>query len=391
MQIFLDIVFLAVGFTLLAKGSDFFVDGASSVARRFKIPQLVIGLTIVAMGTSMPEAAVSIQAALQGSADISIGNVVGSNILNILIILGLSAVVFPLAVQKSTQIIEIPIVIGASALLLVLGLLGVIEWWCGIILLLGFIGYLTYLFFSAKKSQKENATNEDDGAEFNEAPIWFTLLLSGIGALVAISGQFYEACDNIYCLVSGVALFVGFLAYSVYLIIKSKNAVKVTEACAGATEEFKEIPIWKSVVFIVFGMAMIIFGSEFAVSSATSLAQRMGVGDAFIGLTIVALGTSLPELFTSVAAAMKKNSDIAIGNIVGSNIFNILFILGITSLITPIAFDSKYLIDTLISLGCAVALLILTLKGKKLHRWGGAIMLAGYVCYFIYLYMREIA
>jgi cation:H+ antiporter len=390
MQIFLDIVFLAVGFTLLAKGSDFFVDGASSVARRFKIPQLVIGLTIVAMGTSMPEAAVSIQAALQGSADISIGNVVGSNILNILIILGLSAVVFPLAVQKSTQKIEIPIVIGASILLLALGLVGVIEWWGGIIFLVAFIGYLTYLFFSAKKSQKEGVDKEEK-AEFNETPLWFTLLLSGIGALVAVSGQFYEACDNIYCLVSGVALFVGFFAYSVYLIIKSKTSVKVTEACVGATEEFKEIPIWKSVVFIVFGMAMIIFGSEFAVSSATSLATRMGVGDAFIGLTIVALGTSLPELFTSVAAAMKKNSDIAIGNVVGSNIFNILFILGITSLITPIAFDSKYLIDTLISLGCAVALLVLTLKGKKLHRWGGAIMLVGYVCYFIYLYMREIA
>ena len=155
MQIFLDIVFLAIGFLLLAKGADFFVDGASSVARRFKIPQLIIGLTIVAMGTSMPEAAVSIQAGLQGNADISIGNVLGSNILNILIILGLSALVFPLLLQKSTQKIEIPIVIGASALLFVLGLTGVIEWWGGIILLVAFIGYLTYLFFSARKNKAE--------------------------------------------------------------------------------------------------------------------------------------------------------------------------------------------------------------------------------------------
>ena len=147
MPIVLDILFLAVGFLLLAKGADFFVDGASSVARRFKIPQLIIGLTIVAMGTSMPEAAVSIQAAIQGNADISIGNVVGSNILNILIILGISSLVFPLLIQKSTQRIEIPIVIGAILLLFILGHLGVIEWWGGLILLLGFIGYLTYLFF----------------------------------------------------------------------------------------------------------------------------------------------------------------------------------------------------------------------------------------------------
>ena len=155
MQILLDIVFLAIGFLLLAKGADFFVDGASSVARRFKIPQLVIGLTIVAMGTSMPEAAVSIQTALGGNADISIGNVVGSNILNILIILGISSLVFPLLIQKSTQRYEIPIVISASILLLVLGFTGQIAWWGGVILLLAFAGYLTYLFFQAKNNKDE--------------------------------------------------------------------------------------------------------------------------------------------------------------------------------------------------------------------------------------------
>ena len=143
-------------------------------------------------------------------------------------------------------------------------------------------------------------------------------------------------------------------------------------------------------VFIVFGMAMIIFGSEFAVASATSLAKQAGLSDAFIGLTIVALGTSLPELFTSVAAAFKKNSDIAIGNIVGSNIFNILFILGITALIIPINFAPSFLIDTAISLACAVLLLVLSLKGGKLRRWGGAIMLLSYVGYFVYLYMTQI-
>lgn len=381
MQILMDIVFLAIGFTLLAKGADFFVDGASSVARRFKIPQLIIGLTIVAMGTSMPEAAVSIQAAIQGNADISIGNVVGSNILNILIILGISSLVFPLAIQKSTQKIEIPIVIGASALLFVLGLTGVIEWWGGILLLLGFIGYLTYLFFSAKKNKEE-----DEEVELNETPIYLSVLIAIIGGIIAILGQFYEPCNNIYCLVSGISLFVGFALYTAYLLIsKKKNANKMDKL------EIKELPIWKSLVFIVFGMAMIIFGSEFAVASATSLAKQAGLSDAFIGLTIVALGTSLPELFTSVAAACKKNSDIAIGNIVGSNIFNLLFILGVTALIVPINFEASFLIDTIISLACAVLLLVLSLKGRKLHRWGGAIMLLSYVGYFVYLYMTQIA
>ena len=373
MPIVLDILFLAVGFLLLAKGADFFVDGASSVARRFKIPQLIIGLTIVAMGTSMPEAAVSIQAAIQGNADISIGNVVGSNILNILIILGISSLVFPLLIQKSTQRIEIPIVIGASLLLFILGLLGVIEWWGGLILLLGFIGYLTYLFFQAKRNK-----NEEEAVEIKDTKIIVSAGLALVGALIAIVGQFYEPIDKIYCLVSGIVLFVGFGAFTLYLYFKSRKPSEVKET---------ELPIWKSLVFVAFGMAMIIFGSEFAVISATSLAKQAGLSDAFIGLTIVALGTSLPELFTSVAAAFKKNSDIAIGNIIGSNIFNILFILGITALIIPINFASNFLIDTMISLVCAVLLLVLSLKGRKLHRWGGAVMLVAYAGYFTYLFL----
>ena len=312
MAIFLNILFLALGFVFLAKGADFFVDGASSIAKRFKIPQLVIGLTIVAMGTSMPEAAVSIKAAISGNADISIGNVVGSNILNILIILGISSVIFPLIVKKSTLKIDIPIVIGATGVLFLLGLLGKVYFWGGAIMLLGFGAYLTYLFIGAKKNKEEDET------------------------------------------------------------------------------EIKDMPIWKSIIFVILGIALIIFGSEFAVETATNLAKMAGWSDAFIGLTIVALGTSLPELFTSVMAAIKKNPDIAIGNVVGSNIFNILFILGITSLIIPINFAPSFLIDTAISLACAVMLLVLSIKGGKLQRWGGAIMLLSYGGYFVYLYLTQI-
>ena len=304
---------MLLGFFLLAKGADFFVDGASSVAKRFKIPQIVIGLTIVAMGTSMPEAAVSIKAAISGNADISIGNVVGSNILNILLILGVSSVIFPLVIKKFTQRIDIPIVMGASLILLVLGFFGKIFFWGGIIMLLCFGGYLAYLFVTSKKN-----------ADGEEAKI-------------------------------------------------------------------KSLPVWKSIIFVIIGIIMIILGSEFAVETATNLAKMAGWSDAFIGLTVVALGTSLPELFTSVTAAIKKNSDIAIGNVVGSNIFNILFILGVTSLILPINFAPSFLIDTVVSLGCAALLLVLSLRGGKLRRWGGAIMLVSYVGYFIYLYVTQIA
>ena len=320
MSVFLNVLFLLLGFVFLAKGADFFVDGASSIAKRFNIPQIVIGLTIVAMGTSMPEAAVSIKAAISGNADISIGNVVGSNILNILIILGVSSVVFPLAVKRITQKIDIPIVIGASVTLLLLGLLGKIYFWGGIILLLMFVAYLTYLFFTAKNNKESGDDNS-----------------------------------------------------------------------SGEKTEIKDMPVWKSSIFVVLGATLIIFGSEFAVETATSLAKMAGWSDAFIGLTIVALGTSLPELFTSVMAAIKKNSDIAIGNIVGSNIFNILFILGITSLITPINFVSSFLIDTAISIACAVLLLVLSLRSGKLNRWGGAVMLLSYGGYFVYLYLTQIA
>ena len=313
-SISLNVLFLLLGFGLLAKGADFFVDGASSVAKRFKIPQIVIGLTIVAMGTSMPEAAVSIKAAISGNADISIGNVVGSNILNILLILGVSSVIFPLVIKKFTQRIDIPIVMGASLLLLALGFFGKIFFWGGIIMLLCFGGYLAYLFVTSKK----NADSEEE-------------------------------------------------------------------------TQIKNMPVWKSIIFVVLGIIMIVLGSEFAVETATNLAKMAGWSDAFIGLTVVALGTSLPELFTSVTAAIKKNSDIAIGNVVGSNIFNILFILGVTSLIIPINFAPSFLIDTAISLGCAALLLVLSLRGGKLRRWGGAIMLASYAVYFVYLYVSQIA
>ena len=301
----LQIALLVAGFFMLVKGADWFVDGASGIATKFKIPQLVIGLTIVAMGTSAPEAAVSITAALEGSADITVGNIVGSNILNILIILGFSAVITPLLVAKSTIRIEIPFMIAITVLLLVLGFDGKIGWICGIILLLAFVAYLTYLFFMAKKDMDKQ----------EEAP--------------------------------------------------------------------KELSVWKALLFTIIGLILIILGSNFTVNAATEIATMLGLSERFIGLTIVALGTSLPELFTSVSAARKGNADIAIGNIVGSNIFNILFVVGLSALIVPVPFASGFIFDTSIAIAAGVLLLLCSLKGRMLKRWGGILMLLSYVAYFI--------
>ena len=308
MDFLLQLVLLVVGFAMLVKGADWFVEGTAGIARKFGIPQLVIGLTIVAMGTSAPEAAVSITTALKGNAGISIGNVVGSNILNILIILGISAVIVALAIQESTIKYETPYMIFITVVLLAMGYTGgEISFLEGIILWVLFIVYLAYLFRLAKNGKEEDATED-------RSPL--LLLLSGI--------------------VGGV---------------------------------------------------IIVWGSNITVDSATAIAKMIGLSESFIGLTIVALGTSLPELVTSVTAAKKGNADIAIGNIVGSNIFNILFVLGTTALITPIPFASNFLIDSVIAILAGVLLWISVFKTKKLTRMWGIIMLLCYAAYFVYLYV----
>lgn len=297
---------LCMGFVLLVKGSDFFVDGSAGIAARFGIPQLVIGLTIVAMGTSAPEAAVSITAALEGSADIAIGNIVGSNILNIFIILGIAAVIVSMRVEKSTIKYEIPYMIGCSVLLLCMGLDGEITRLEGIVLWIAFIAYLVYLLLQAKKNKEE-------------------------------------------------------------------------------MQQTKDGKLWTEAIFIVGGLVAIILGSKLAVYGATGLARALGISERFIGLTIVALGTSLPELFTSVNAAKKGNADIAIGNIVGSNIFNILFVIGTTGLITPVPFAPNYIKDSWVMIGAAVILLLCVLRKKVLNRAGGILLLLCYGAYFAYL------
>ena len=307
MNFVLQIVFLALGFFLLVKGADWFVDGASGLARKLGIPQLVIGLTIVAMGTSLPEAAVSISAALRGNAEITIGNIVGSNILNILIILGVTALIATLKVADSTVRYEIPFMIVVTFVLLWLGYTGgQVTRLEGIILWVLFLLYLRYLYMMAKKGKEE----EREAEQLSPAKI--------IGLILA-------------------------------------------------------------------GVVMIVAGSNFAVEGASNLAKALGISQRFIGLTIVALGTSLPELVTSVSAARKHNADIAIGNIVGSNIFNILFIVGTTALITPVTFASGFVVDTLIAAAVGILLFVCVARTKELRKKAGIVMLLAYILYFLYL------
>ena len=304
----LQVFILLVGFLLLVKGADWFVEGAAGIAKKLGIPQLIIGLTIVAMGTSMPEAAVSITAALQENAGITIGNIVGSNILNILIILGVTALITNVAIQKSTLYYEIPYMIAITIVLMIFGITGgEITFIEGIIFWLLFIVFLGYLFVMSKKGNSQ----ED--------------------------------------------------------------------------EEVKDIPVWKCILFMLLGGVMVVKGSDFAVSGASAIARFFGMSERFIGLTIVAFGTSLPELVTSVTAAKKGNAGIAIGNIVGSNIFNILFVIGTTALICTGPFESKFIIDTIIAIASGAVLWLGTYKNRELRKPCGIVMLLGYAAYFIYL------
>lgn len=313
LDILVNVVLLVVGFAMLVKGADWFVDGSAGIATKMGIPQLVVGLTLVAMGTSAPEAAVSISASLQeNSADIAIGNVLGSNILNIFIILGLTAVITSVAIQKSTLAYEMPFMIMITIILVVLGMGdGYVNRLEGVILWLLFIGYMAYLLILAKKGK------DKEKEEKEKRSYWVLLLLMTVGG------------------------------------------------------------------------AIVVWGSDITVDSATNIATMIGIDPRFIGLTIVALGTSLPELVTSVTAAKKGNADIAIGNIVGSNIFNILFVIGTSSLITPVKYQSAFLIDGIIAVACGVLLWVSVVRTKKLTRPWGIAMLVGYAAYFIYLLMSQ--
>ena len=330
----IQVLILIAGFLLLVKGADWFVDGAASLAERMGIPQLVVGLTIVAMGTSMPEAAVSIASALKNNPEIAIGNVVGSNTLNILLILGLTALIHPIRIQRSTIRYEMPFMIAVTLLLTAFGISGSrISRTEGVIFWGLFILYFVYLFWLSRNHRKQGTEDLKDSAA------------SGITAA-------------------------------------SVSAEESVETKGGKQQ--KHSILWY-LAEILIGGAMVVWGSDLVVDSATVLAGMFGLSDRMIALTIVAFGTSLPELVTSVTAARKGNADLAVGNVVGSNIFNILMIIGTVALIRPIPFADAFYLDLGAAIISAVVLWFGSIPSQRLGRAMGACLLLLYAGYFVIL------
>lgn len=314
-------VILLIGFILLIKSADYFVVGASSTAKALNIPTIIIGLTIVAFGTSAPEAAVSISAAMKGQNDIAIANVVGSNIFNILFVLGISAIIAPVKVQKTTIIKEFPFALLASLVLLILSHD------------IKFQGY------------NENALTRSDG-----------LML--------------------------FALFSIFMYYLLEMALSSKEEMDVEQ---GSSRD----PIAKSILLSIGGIIGIIIGGNLVVDSATNIAIDLGMSENLVGLTIVSIGTSLPELVTSVVAARKGESDIAMGNIIGSNIFNILFVLGASSIIHTIHVQPIVFVDMIIMLIVTGITYVFAISKKQVNRFEGIILTATYIAYMIFIIIRQ--
>ena len=311
-----NILLLLVGLGLVVLGADWLVNGASSIARRAGISEFVIGLTIVGFGTSCPELVVSLSGAIEGNSDISVGNVVGSNIFNVLFILGLTAMVLPVGMTDKNRRIDIPITLGVTILLVILGITGSmsgpgISRWEGVLMLLVFSAYLFHCFKSDSKD------------EFSET-------------------------------------------------------------------QRATLSITKSIALTLTGLAGLIFGGDLFVDSATALARQIGVSDKFIAVTILAGGTSLPELATSLVAAIKGKEQLALGNILGSNVFNAMMILGLSSVITPLSFASMTIVDIITLVLSAVLLLIWAYTGRKnrIDRREGAAMLLCYVAYNVFLFSR---
>ena len=331
MQLLKSLIILIVGFVLLIKGADFFVEGSSAVAKRLRIPSMIIGMTIVAMGTSLPECAVSVTASLTGNNSLAISNAVGSNIFNLLVVCGVCTLFVPLAVQKSTLQKEFPLSIFCAGLLLLLGYLGMtlgrID---GILFLIIFTGYLIR---SVKRARR--TTTPD-----------------------AISS------------------------------IQEERISLSEEEIEQVTSHINLLPAWKCLIFILGGMIAIKYGGDFVVDGASAIAVRLGLSQTLIGLTIIAMGTSLPELVTSIVAARKDEVDMALGNVIGSNIFNILLVLGVAAAISPVAFAWDNMIDIAVLIVISVITLIFAWTSKELNRKEGIIMLILYAAYMVYICIR---
>lgn len=331
----IQILLIILGFILLIKGADVLVIGSENIAKKFHIPEIIIGLTIVSMGTSMPEMFVSITSSLNGSSDIAIGNIIGSNLCNLLLILGLVTIIRDVEFKRETRLIEIPLTLFATVVLLILCNIGLnISKVDAIILLMLFILFLSYTVIMGKKGEK---FDEED------------LVLDKVDKDITINEE-----------------------------TKNKNKIK---------KEEKTKKIFESIIYILIGIICLKFGGDFVVNNAQKIAITLNISEKIISLTIIAIGTSLPELVTSVVASIKGDSDIAIGNILGSNLFNILFVLGVSGIITPINYDITYNIQLILLIISTTILALFPFMGRKnqMTRVNGLIYLSIYIIYTLSL------
>lgn len=317
----MSIVFLIIGLVLLVKGADYFVEGSSSIAKRFNIPSMVIGLTLVAFGTSSPELAVSVSGSLNQANGIVFGNVVGSNIVNVLFILGISAFITPISIKSKTIFKEMPFAILTTIALMLMVMDGLI--------------------------------NGDPISVISRSEGWILLLF-----------------------------------FAIYLYSMVEISIMGKE---DSEEEILVLPIPKSIIFTIGGLVAIVFGADLVVNGASEIAALFGLSETLIGLTIVAIGTSLPELITSVVAAKKGENDIAVGNIVGSCIFNVLFVMGVSGVIYPVDIAIEYYADLWILLAAMLVVVPMMYTSKKISRWEGVLMMLGYVAYTVFIITRAVS
>ncbi len=322
----LVLVFLVIGFTLLIKGADLFVEGSSSVAKRLHVPSIIIGLTIVAMGTSLPETAVSVSASLVGNNELAVSNVVGSNIFNLMVVIGVCAMLATVNVAKETITRDIPLSLICAGLLMLFGSVGIGD----------------------------------------------------------KSGMTLGRFDGVIL----IAFFAGYLFYMVKIALKASREGKNIEIEGGSDEDIKLVSVPVSILFIVGGAIAIAFGGDVTVDAASRIASDLGMSQTLIGLTIVSIGTSLPELVTSIVAARKNEVDMALGNAIGSNIFNILMVLGVASAISPISVIKENIIDMCVLIVFTVCVWIFAGTKKTIGKMEGFCMVAFYLAYAVYIIIR---
>lgn len=347
MEIFLNILFLIIGMVLLIKGADFFVSGASAVAKKLKVPSIIIGLTIVAVGTSLPELAVSITSAIKGSVDLAVGNVVGSNIANMCLILGLSAIFNKIVLQDDTRKFDLPFLILVTGALLLFS--------CDVFL---------------------------DGATESVVSRTESIILLGLLVFYTVTQIKHAKAKNQFC-------------ESTQPVVEKTDFENDKKEDSQSNEEKpvekkeKELKVWQIVVYLIIGLAAVVFGGECVSSTAKFLALKAGMSEALVGLTIVAVGTSLPELATSIIAAKKGETDLALGNVIGSNIANIILILGLVGVITPMAVSQTILTDLLILFVFTLVFVFMSLRKKQVGKMEGIILLCMYISYITFAVVRN--